>query len=75
MANIMLTMLTALVKGKLHIGELSGTERFMLAQIGLPDRIPTMIAATNIEPNMLDPKYNWKMTLESAESNIALETW
>lgn len=72
MANIMLTMLTALVKGKLHIGELSGTERFMLAQIGLPDRIPTMIAATNIEPYMLDSKYNWKMTVESAEANITL---
>jgi hypothetical protein len=72
MANLMITMLKALVKGKLGVGELTGTERFMLAQIGLPDRIPTMLAATNIEPYMLDPKYNWKLTVESVEANIAL---
>jgi len=72
MANLFVTILKAVVKGKLHIGELTGLERFMLAQFGLPDRIPTMLAATNIEPYMLDPKYNWKMTVESAEANIAL---
>ncbi|MBN1536282.1 MAG: hypothetical protein JW908_06085 [Anaerolineales bacterium] len=72
MANLMLTMLKAVAKGKLHIGELSGIERFMLAQIGLPDRAATMLAATNIEPYMLDPKYDWKLTVESPEANIAL---
>ncbi|HOG46895.1 MAG TPA: uroporphyrinogen decarboxylase family protein [Anaerolineae bacterium] len=68
----MLTMVKALVKGKLRLGKLSGIERFMLAQIGLPDRVPTMLAATNIEPYMLDPKYNWRSTVESIEANIAL---
>jgi len=72
MTNLMVTMLKAIVKGKLHIGKLSGLERFMLAQIGLPDRIPTALAATNIEPYMIDPKYNWKLTAESVEANIAL---
>lgn len=72
MANLMLTMVKALVKGKLGLGRLNGMERFMMAQIGLPDRIPTMLAATNIEPYMLDPQYNWKMTVESVEANVAL---
>jgi len=72
MPNLIVTVLKALVKGKLGIGKLNGLERFMLAQFGLPDRIPTMLAATNIEPSMLDPKYNWKLTVESVEANIAL---
>lgn len=72
MANLMLTMVKALAKSKLGLGELNGMERFMMAQIGLPDRVPTMLAATNIEPYMLDPAYNWKMTVESIEANIAL---
>ncbi len=72
MPNLIVTMLKALIKGKLHIGKLNGLERFMLAQFGLPDRIPTMLAATNIEPSMLDPKYNWKLTVESPEANVAL---
>jgi len=49
MPNLIVTMLKALIKGKLRIGKLNGLERFMLAQFGLPDRIPTMLAATNIE--------------------------
>lgn len=72
MPNLMLTMAKALVKGKLGLGKLNGMERFMLAQVGLPDRVPTMLAATNIEPYMLDPRYNWKSTVESVEANIAL---
>lgn len=72
MANLMLTMVKALAKSKLGLGELNGMERFMIAQMGLPDRIPTMLAATNIEPYMLDPKYNWKTTVESVEANVAL---
>lgn len=72
MANLILTMVKALAKSKLKLGELNGMERFMMAQIGLPDRVPTMLAATNIEPYMLDPRYNWKSTVESIEANIAL---
>ena len=72
MANLMLTMLRALAKQKLHIGQINGLERFMLAQIGLPDRVPTMIAATNIEPALVDPKYNYKLLAESAEANLEL---
>jgi uroporphyrinogen-III decarboxylase len=72
MPNLIITILKALVKGKLGIGKLSGLERYMLAQLGLPDRIPTMLAATNIEPSMLDPKYNWKLTVESIEANLEL---
>jgi len=72
MPNLILTMVKALAKKKLQFGKLSGLERFMLAQAGLPDRIPTMLAATNIEPYMLNPQYNWKSTVESLEANIAL---
>ena len=72
MPNLIVTALKALIKGKLHIGKLNGLERFMVAQFGLPDRVPTMIAATNIEPSMLDPKYNWKLTVESIEANVEL---
>ncbi len=72
MANLMLTMVKAMAKSKLRLGKLNGMERFMMAQIGLPDRIPTMLAATNIEPYMLDPQYNWRSTVESVEANIAL---
>lgn len=72
MANLMGTMLKALVKGKLHIGELNGLERFMLAQLGLPDRVPTMLAATNVEPELVDPKFNYKLLAESVEANLEL---
>lgn len=72
MANLLATVLKAMVKGKLHIGKLNGLERFMLAQFGLPDRVPTMIAATNIEPDLVDPKYNYKLLAESAEANLEL---
>jgi uroporphyrinogen-III decarboxylase len=72
MPNLIITVLKALIKGKLGIGKLSGLERYMLAQFSLPDRIPTMLAATNIEPSMLDPRYNWKLTVESIEANLEL---
>jgi len=68
----MVTMAKAMVKGKLGLGELSGLERFILAQFGLPDRVPTMIAATNIEPDLVDLKYNYKLLAESAEANLEL---
>ena len=70
MANLILTMVKALAKSKLKLGELNGMERFMMAQIGLPDRVPTMLAATNIEPYMLDPRYNWKSTVEALRRTL-----
>ncbi len=72
MPNLIITILKALIKGKFGIGKLSGLERYMLAQFSLPDRIPTMLAATNIEPFMLDPRYNWKLTVERIEANLEL---
>ena len=72
MANLMVTMAKAMVKGKLGIGELNGMERFMLSQFGLPDRVPTYLAATNIEPYLVDPKYNYKLLAESVDANLEL---
>ena len=72
MPNLIVTVLKALIKGKLGIGKLNGLERFMLAELSLPDRVPTLLSATNMEPYMLDPKYNWKMTVESIEANAEL---
>ena len=72
MVNLITTMLKAMVKGKLGIGKLNGLERFMLSQFTIPDRMPTMIAATNIEPFDIDPSYNWKMTVENVEANVEL---
>jgi len=68
----MATMLKAMVKGKLHIGTLNGLERFMLSQIGLPDQVPTSLAATNVEPVLVDPKFNYKLLAESIEANLEL---
>jgi hypothetical protein len=72
MANLMVTMAKAMVKSKLGLGKLNGLERFILAQFGLPDRVPTMLAATNIEPDLVDPKYNYKILAESLEANLEL---
>lgn len=70
--NLLITMAKALVKGKLHIGKLTGAERFMLSQIAIPDRVATTLAATNFEPYLIDKKYNYKMLAESKEANIEL---
>ena len=70
--HIMMTMLKALVKGKLGIGELTGKERVMLAQIGLPDRVPTMVAATNIEPANIDQNYNYVILTQDVDANLEL---
>jgi hypothetical protein len=59
--SIMLVMAKAMVKGKLNPGALTGLERFMLAQLTIPDRVPTMLAATNVEPALIDKKYNYKL--------------
>ncbi|MBN1316012.1 MAG: hypothetical protein JXA42_11105 [Anaerolineales bacterium] len=70
--NIMLVMAKALVKGKLNPGALTGLERFMLAQLTIPDRVPTMLAATNVEPALIDKKYNYKLLASSVEANLEL---
>ncbi len=72
MANLILTMLKALVKSKLRIGKLTGMERFMLSQVSLPDRIPTFLAATNIEPYLVDPKYNYQLLTSHPGTNLEL---
>lgn len=70
--NIMVTMVKALIKGKLGIGELTGKERFMLAQLGMPDRVPTMLAATNIEPADIDPDYDYVRLSKNLQDNLDL---
>jgi uroporphyrinogen-III decarboxylase len=72
MANLLLTILKANVKGKLNPGALTGLERFMLAQMTTPDRVPTLLAATNVEPGLIDKKYNYKLLSESTEANLEL---
>ena len=70
--NLFVTVAKALVKGKLHIGKLTGLERFILAQLVIPDRVPTLLAATNVEPKLIDEKYNYTMLSESVEANLEL---
>ena len=70
--NMLVSVAKALVKGKLHVGKLSGFERFILSQFGLPDRVTTMLAATNFEPYLIDPKFNYKLLAESTHANIEL---
>jgi uroporphyrinogen-III decarboxylase len=70
--NLLITVAKALVKGKLHIGRLTGLERFILTQITVPDRVPTFLVAGNVYPTLIDPKYNYKILTESAEANIEL---
>jgi len=70
--NLLLTVCKALVKGKLGIGQLTGLERFLLSQFALPDRIPTLLVATNIEPYEIDEKYDYSITTSSVEANLEL---
>jgi len=74
MANIMVTMLKAVIKGKFNPSGLNGLERFMLAQLTIPDRIPTFLAATNVEPNLIDSSYNYTQLSQSVDANIELFT-
>ena len=74
MPNIMLTMLKAMWKGKLTPSKLDGLERFMLTQLTVPDRVPTMLAATNVEPSLIDPKFNYKLLSQSVDANLELFT-
>ena len=70
--NIMLVMAKAVVKGKLNPGALNGLERFMLTQVTIPDQVPTMLAATNVEPALIDKKFNYKLLAQSVEANLEL---
>ena len=70
--NLIVTVLKALVKGKLGIGSLNGLERFLLSQFTIPDRVPTMLVATNIEPYEIDENYNYVLTTSSPEANLEL---
>jgi uroporphyrinogen-III decarboxylase len=74
MPNIMLTMLKAMWKGKLNPSALNGLERFMLTQFTVPDRIPTMLAATNVEPSLIDAKFNYKLLSQRVDANLELFT-
>ena len=74
MANLMLVMARAMWKGTFNPGALTGLERFMLAQVRVPDRVPTMLAATNVEPALIDPKYNYQLLAKSVDANLELFT-
>ena len=70
--NPVVVMGKALVKHKLHVGALTGLERFLLAVVMLPDRVTTLLAATNIEPDLIDPKYDYELLARSREANLEL---
>src|SRR4030042_3653722 len=72
MANMMLTMGKALLKHKLHIGELTGMERFMVSAVTLADRAAPFLAATNIEPDLIDPKFDYQLLSKSVDANLEL---
>ena len=72
MANPMLTMGKALLKHKLNLGTLTGMERFMVSAVTLADRAATFLAATNVEPDLVDPKYDYVLLSQSVEANLEL---
>lgn len=72
MANMMVTMGKALAKHKLHLGTLTGMERFMVSAVTLADRAATFLAATNIEPDLIDPKFDYEMLSKSVDANLEL---
>jgi hypothetical protein len=72
MANPILTMGKALLKHKLHLGALTGMERFMVSAVTLADRAATFLAATNVEPDLVDPKFDYVLLSQSIEANLEL---
>jgi hypothetical protein len=72
MANMALTMGKALLKHKLHFGPLTGMERFMVAAVTLADRPSTFLAATNVEPDLIDPKFDYVLLSKSVDANLEL---
>ena len=74
MANLLATIVKANLKGKFNPGALTGLERFMLTQMTIPDRIPTYLAATNVEPGLIDEKITYTRLSKSVEANLELFT-
>jgi len=72
MANPILTMGKALLKHKLHLGTLTGMERFMVSAVTLADRAATFLAATNVEPDLIDPRFDYVLLSQSVEANLEL---
>jgi hypothetical protein len=72
MANPVLTMGKGLLKQKLHLGTLTGMERFMVSAVTLADRAATFLAATNVEPDLIDPRFDYVLLSESVEANLEL---
>jgi hypothetical protein len=72
MANPILTMGKALLKHKLHLGTLTGLERFMVSAVTLADRAATFLAATNVEPDLIDPRFDYVLLSQSVEANLEL---
>ena len=72
MANLMLTMGKALLKHKLHLGTLTGLERFMVSAVTLADRASTFLGATNVEPDLVDPRFDYVLLSQSVEANLEL---
>jgi hypothetical protein len=72
MANMVWTMGKALAKHTLHLGTLTGMERFMVSALTLADRASTFLAATNIEPDLIDPKFDYVLLSQSVEANLEL---
>jgi len=72
MANMVLTMGKALLKHKLHLGTLTGMERFMVSAVTLPDRVSTVLGATNIEPDLVDPRFDYVLLEKSMDANLEL---
>ena len=70
--NMIVTIAKAVIKGKLGIGKLTGKERFMLAQLSTPDRVPTMLLATNVDPKCIDKKFNYVMLNKDIKANLDL---
>jgi hypothetical protein len=62
----------ALLKQKLHIGQLTGMERFLVASVTLADRPTTFLGATNVEPDLVDPKFDYVLLSHSVEANLEL---
>jgi hypothetical protein len=71
-ANMMLTLGKALLKHKLHLGPLTGIERFMVSSVTLADRPATFLAATNVEPDLVDPKFDYVLLSKSVDANLEL---
>jgi hypothetical protein len=71
-ANMALTMGKALLKHKLNLGTLTGMERFMVSAVTLADRASTFLGATNVEPDLVDPKFDYVLLSQSVEANLEL---